>query len=177
MKGLVFTEFLEMVEAAHGMKVTDRLLDVPGLTDDGAYTSVGTYDFGELALMVGELSSCLDVSAAELLRGYGEYLFARFALLYPAIVKQSSDWKSMLESVQGYIHVEVRKLYPDAELPHFSVEEDGDGLVMRYQSVRPLANFAEGLIIGCLKYFGSDRTVTCKMTGALDGTTATFKVR
>lgn len=177
MKGIVFTEFLEMVEAAHGMDVTDNLLDLPGLSDDGAYTSVGTYEFAELASMVGELSSCLDVPAPELLRGYGEHLFARFAVLFPTILEGSNDWKSLLARVHDYIHVEVRKLYPDAELPHFAVEEIDGGLLMKYRSVRPLASFAEGLIIGCLKYFKADCTVDCQLTGDLDGSEATFTVR
>ena len=68
---------------------------------------------------------------------------------------------SLLSSVQHYIHVEVKKLYPDAELPHFTIEQPADGhLVMRYESERKLADFAHGMIESCLTYFGETATVS-----------------
>ena len=55
---------------------------------------------------------------------------------------------------EDIIHAEVRKLYPDAELPSFIVEyHDADRLVLLYQSPRHFEDLAEGLMHGCVAHF------------------------
>ena len=55
----------------------------------------------------------------------------------------------------GKTHGEVRKLYPDAELPTFTCDTSTPGrLTMLYRSSRPFADLAEGLIAGCVAHFG-----------------------
>jgi len=81
-KGIVLTEFLEMVEEGHGLDIVDELLDLPNLSHGGSYTSVGTYEFAELASLVAKLSSLLEVPTDELLRAYGVHLFGRFSALF-----------------------------------------------------------------------------------------------
>ena len=57
--------------------------------------------------------------------------------------------------MERHIHIEVRKLYPDAELPAFEYSRPMEGtLIMTYQSHRAMADFAEGLILGCIEHFG-----------------------
>lgn len=56
MKGIVFTEFLDMVETRWSAGFADALLDATELKSGGAYTTVGTYDFGEMVALLGELS-------------------------------------------------------------------------------------------------------------------------
>jgi Haem-NO-binding len=46
MKGMVFTEFLELVERSWGEELVDELIESCELASGGAYTSVGTYDPG-----------------------------------------------------------------------------------------------------------------------------------
>ena len=59
-----------------------------------------------------------------------------------------------LLSVDHLIHVEVRKLFPDAGVPHFEYHEQlPDRLTMVYQSPRKLCKLAEGLIDGSAKHF------------------------
>ena len=177
MKGIVFTEFLAMVEDGHGADVTDELLELPELASGGAYTSVGTYDFQELVAMVVKLSELLEVPIPELLHDYGVHLFGRFVEVFPGLFEGQADADAFLSGVHDHIHFEVRKLYPEAELPNFEVELDGEELRMRYTSPRPLADFALGLIHGCLRHFGDEREVTCTLEGERDGTQATFTIR
>jgi hypothetical protein len=57
--------------------------------------------------------------------------------------------------VEDYIHVEVRKLYPKAELPTFKCTRlDENRLEMVYKSLRPFGDLAQGLIAGCGEFFG-----------------------
>ena len=56
MKGMVFTEFLEMVEDKFSADMVDDIIDDSAPPSGGAYTAVGTYDHNELVGMVVALS-------------------------------------------------------------------------------------------------------------------------
>ncbi len=152
MKGMVFTEFLEMVENIWSQEMVDRLIERAGVT--GAYTSVGTYPHGEMLALVDALAEASGTPAPDLVRAYGKHLFGRFAQAYPRFFKDVTDSIQFLAGIEDVIHAEVRKLYPDAELPSFEVEQRTDGLVMTYISVHPFADLAQGLIEGCVHHFG-----------------------
>ena len=57
MKGIVFTEFLEMIEARHDGDFVDDLIVTAGLPHDGAYTAVGTYPHTEMVALVVRYSA------------------------------------------------------------------------------------------------------------------------
>jgi len=50
----------------------------------------------------------------------GNYLLTTFSKAFPQSFERVPNTFAMLEQVDGYIRIEVRKLYPDAELPRFS---------------------------------------------------------
>ena len=84
MKGIVFTEFLEMVEQRFGLEMVDRIIDAAALDNDGAYTAVGTYPCRELLQLVGALAAATATPAPKLVRAFGHHLFGRFREAYPA---------------------------------------------------------------------------------------------
>ncbi len=56
--------------------------------------------------------------------------------------------------VESYVHLEVKKLYNDAELPSFTCVSPYPGkLEMTYRSSRHLPDLAEGLILGTADHF------------------------
>ena len=67
--------------------------------------------------------------------------------------------------VDSYIHKEVMKLYPDAELQHFKHNRiPYNQMIMSYISERWMSGFGHGLILGCFKSFGkTPETVTEKI--------------
>jgi len=155
MKGIVFTEFLEMVEARFGLETLDRIIVQAQPPNDGAYTSVGTYDHQELVLLVIALSEATQIPVPDLIKTFGKHLFERFTQAYPSLFLGVDSAFNFLRSIEHYIHVEVRKLYPDAELPSFTYESPAPHqLVMIYQSRRPFTDLAEGLILGCIEHYG-----------------------
>jgi len=160
MKGIIFTEFFELVETAFGMDMLDEIIDACDLPSGGVYTAVGTYDHAEIAALVTALSQKSGVAVPELLKTYGSYLFGRFTKIYPDFFTTTTTAFDFLESVEHTIHVEVRKLYPKAELPRFDTERPDDNtLVMIYRSTRHLEDVAHGLILGCLEHFEEPCTV------------------
>lgn len=163
MKGLVFTELLEMVEERYGYELVDQLLTDQELPSGGVYTAVGTYDHAEMVRLVHKLSQQTSIPIPDLLRAYGRYMFATFTRTYRPFIEGTTTAFSLLSSIQDYIHVEVRKLYPDAELPHFTIRQPAENhLTMHYVSERKLADFAHGMIEGCLAHFGETATILKK---------------
>jgi hypothetical protein len=155
MKGVVFTEFLAFVAAGHGEDVVDDIIAASALPHGGAYTSVGTYDHREIMRLCAALSQRSDIAVPDLLLAFGNHLAARFAALFPDVFARSPTLFDLLASIEPFIHVEVRKLYPDAQMPRFSLVERGPGrMVLDYVSRRHLSSLAKGLILGSARHYG-----------------------
>jgi hypothetical protein len=155
MKGMVFTEFFNLVESAFGADMLDDIIDDANLPNDGAYTAVGTYDHMELVAMVVALSTRSGMPVPDLVKTFGTYLFGQFVTLYPKFFVNVNDSFVFLLGIEDIIHAEVLKLYPDANLPKFDVQlqVECDELIMTYHSNRHFADLAEGLIIGAAQHF------------------------
>ncbi|MDW3646309.1 MAG: heme NO-binding domain-containing protein [Bacteroidia bacterium] len=154
MKGIVFTEFLDFVEEHHGILTVDKIIENSNLDSGGIYTTVGTYSHFEMVSLVTQLSKELEVEITDLLRIYGEHFFSVLLKSYPAFFENQNDCFEFLSSLDSYIHPEVLKLYPDAELPSFdTISRSEDHLRMLYTSNRALYSFAEGLIKGTFNFF------------------------
>jgi hypothetical protein len=159
MLGVVFTELLEMVEDKFGPDMVDDLLDDAALA--GAYTAVGNYPFAELLALVGALEKRSGIAAPVLIEIYGEHLFSRFWDRYPQFFENQEGVLDFLQGIESRIHFEVRKLYPDAELPAFScIRRTADLLEMHYQSPKCLGHLAVGLIRGCAAHFATPVEIT-----------------
>ena len=75
MKGIVFTEFLDLVEEKFGLEMVDTIISSSDLASKGAYTSVGTYSFSEMLQLLQHLSEKTGLSIDTLLLVYGEHFF------------------------------------------------------------------------------------------------------
>lgn len=154
MKGVVFREFIDMVETSFSPEIADSIIDASELATGGAYTAVGTYDHKEIVQLVTHLSGQTGIATPDLLRAFGNHLLGRFAALYPAHFVGRTSTFDFLAILDNKIHVEVKKLYPDAELPVFDHSSpDPDVMAFVYRSRRPFADLAEGLIQGCIAHF------------------------
>lgn len=157
MKGTVFVELLKMAEDAFGEDVVDNVLDKADLENNGAYTTVGNYSCAELIKIVEAFSEHSGLSTEVLQRKFGHWMMGHFSENYPEFFKGKTSSFDMLEAVDSEIHVEVRKLYPDAELPRFETERKSTShMEMSYSSPRPLVGFCHGLIEACVDRFDED---------------------
>ncbi len=161
MKGIVFSEFLEFVEQRFSIEQAQDMIDACELESGGAYTSVGTYDHREMVQLLGALSSQVDVEVASLLFQFGVHLMGVFAEKFKQFVERENDLFDFLASIEDHIHVEVRKLYPDAELPSFTTTKLTETrMIMDYRSSRCLSSLAEGLIMGAADQFKTSIKLT-----------------
>lgn len=154
MKGIIFTEFLELVEEKFGLAMVDKIITQSKLQSGGIYTSVGTYEFAEMLQLLTHLSENTDISKDDLLLVYSEHLFKALVRSHPNLVDHYKDPMDLLASIENHIHVEVQKIYPDAQLPTFELEDrNDDKMVMVYKSDKALYMLGKGLMQETFKLF------------------------
>jgi len=72
--------------------------------------------------LVAALSRQSNTPPNELLEVFGHHLIGRLRVSFPHFFKAAPILFDFLQSIDRHIHVEVRRLYPDAELPEFRAE-------------------------------------------------------
>ena len=165
-----------MVEEKFGYETVDKIITESDLPNDGAYSAVGTYKHEELVRMVVALNKESGIPVPDLIRTYGNYFFSVLAANYGMFISRVPNLFAFLQSIHGHIHVEVKKLYPDAELPAFDVLEVTDKrMVMIYSSERKLSDFAEGLLESAADYF-NEKVVIEKTPMKEDGSEVRFEI-
>lgn len=156
---------MEVLEQQQGPEFVDDLIDSCELPSGGAYTSVGTYDYTEMVTLLSALSSKTGLSIDSLLTQFGEHLFSRFHLLYPALFVDVKGPIEFLDRVDAIVHTEVLKLYPDAQLPKFTtLSLTENSITLAYDSSRNLGALAMGLIKGCFKHYGQNANLLMETT-------------
>lgn len=159
---MVFTQLLAMAESTIGEAKVDEVIDRCSLDSGGAYNAVGNYPCGEFVSLVREFSAETRTDVGTLQKAFGRWMFRNFVSNYPAFFENKSTAFELLESVEHEIHVEVRKLYPDAELPTFETALlDERSFEFVYRSPRGLVSFCHGLIDATLDHFSQKANVTC----------------
>ncbi len=176
MKGIVFTELFDMVEEAHGYAAVDNLIRNCKLSTDGVYTSVGTYPSSDMFVLVGTLSEQLSTPIPDLLFAFGGHLFHTFTQKYQSFFQDHTHAFDFLVTLHDHIHVEVKKLYPDAELPNFEYQRaNNQYMEMTYTSERKMSDLANGLLHHCLGYY-DHRFKIEKENVVKDGSVVLFKI-
>lgn len=156
MKGMVFTEFLDLVERTHSADLVDRLIEECNLPSGGAYTAVGHYDHREMVSLLVALQRHTGEPVDQLLRWFGANLYVALARGFPDFFTGKTHAFEVLEGIETVIHTEVRKLFPDAELPGFDVHRvRADCLILDYRSPRCMEDLAHGLMQACITQFGA----------------------
>lgn len=160
MKGIVFVEFNTFIEELFGDEFWEELLDEANLPSEGIYTSVGTYDDQELFTLIGLVCEKKGLTGKEAQHAFGKWVFIKLYQAAPAEAHQFTDVFEFLHAVEDVIHVEVKKLNPDAILPEFEFLSETPSLLrMVYKSPRNLCFFCEGLIEGLSEHTGQKVSV------------------
>jgi hypothetical protein len=177
MKGLVFVEFMDMVEEKFSPKILQTIIDKANLPSGCAYTSLGTYDHDEMVQLVTCLGTETKIPIPDLLKAFGETMFNKLTKSHAQFMV-AADTFGFVELIDRYVHIEVRKLYPDAELPSFEcARPNANELTLHYKSVRPMADFAHGMLVGCIAHFGEAISMERQDSDGAAGTAATFVMR
>lgn len=172
MKGMLFTELLNFIERHCDMATAEQIIDGANLASQGAYTSVGNYSHEEMIKLVLSASSVLKAPPQALMRKFGQELFSRLYESHPQFFEEGvNDAPEFLARIQQHIHDEVVKLYPESNPPQVTVSKESNLLRVKYESHRPFALVALGLVEGCFDYFG--KPVKVEFEDDLDATSST----
>lgn len=155
MKGVVFNLLESFVSEGWGQDKYEEILALCPLSTKEPFVGPGTYPDADLFTIAGKAAEILGVPLPAALRAFGQYCFPRLAAKVPALIAVHTTAESLLKSVEGVVHVEVRKLMPNAVTPSFKYREVAPGqLVVEYRSARKLCFLMEGLLDGLALHFG-----------------------
>lgn len=164
MKGIIFNLLETVVIDEHGEDAWDDLLDEAAV--EGSYTALGNYPDAELLRLLALMPEAFGGDGDEQLRWFGRKAMPILAQRYAVFFEQPTDTRSFLLTLNNIIHAEVRKLYPDADVPTFDFDPipgveppSPDSVVMGYQSTRHLCALAEGFIHGAADHYGEAASI------------------
>lgn len=174
MKGAIFKLLEDFVTTNHGPDAFDDLLDETDLETVEPFVGPGNYPAGDLLALVGTATTKYDVSADDLLRGFGKHAFPALARSVPTLLEGLDDPRTFLCNLETVIHTEVRKLDSEASPARFTVTDLGPSeLLLRYESPFGLFALVEGFLEGVAVWYDSPVDYKIEET---DGTNAVFRV-
>lgn len=75
MLGMVFTEFMEMVEEKFSFDVADEIMEKAGVGNESGFTAVADYDHNDIIKLVVALHQVTGIEVDDLVQTFGEHLF------------------------------------------------------------------------------------------------------
>lgn len=174
MKGIIFNVTEKAVTELLGEDAWDDLLEEAEL--DGDYTALGTYPDDDLLALVVAAAAKTGHNPADVQRLVGRKALPHLVASIEDFLDPNMDVFEFLASVHSIIHVEVKKLDPDAHPPDVIPERlSDDELRLTYRSDRGLSPLAEGLILGAGDHYGEPVSIEVLSPGA-DGKEAVIAV-
>lgn len=160
MKGIIFNLLEDFVTETWGDSAYDDLASQCDLETTEPFVGPGTYPDKDLVTLATAVAEKAALPLPDALRAFAAHSFPKLAKKYPVFLDSQPDARSFLRSVEGVIHVEVRKLFPEARTPRFLYEDASNGdLIMTYQSERNLYPVVEGFIEGVALHYQEGITV------------------
>ncbi len=178
MRGYIFRALMGYAEERFGSLASEKMLDNADLSRHGAYTAVGQYPIEELVALVDALCDVTGAARKDVLTECGRRSVAYVIDTQSSKGEKPKSLVSLLASLEDLIHANYAKLYPGAEVPSLTFRVNDDRWAeMNYHSQRPLADLAEGLILGALDYLHVSTDVVREDLPPRDGHAARFMVR
>lgn len=156
MKGIVFNLLEQFITEKMGGEKYEEILAGCPLKTREPFVGPGSYPDEDLMALVNMTVEKMGVELPEALRAFGRFCVPKLAERFPIFMSPHNHPKPFLKTVGSVIHVEIKKLYPDAEPPSLTYDDPAPGqLIIRYKSKRRLCRFMEGLIDGVADYYDS----------------------
>ena len=154
MKGIIINITENFITDNYGEEIFDQIMSSCNLKTEDPFVSPGTYPDSDLFEIVVNASKKLEITIEVFLKKLGHFAFAKLAERHPSFLEGYDHPKIFLQTVDSVIHMEVRKLYQDSQLPVFQYSDPSkDELIITYFSKRKLYPFLEGMINGVSDFF------------------------
>ncbi|WP_321298285.1 heme NO-binding domain-containing protein [Marinifilum fragile] len=169
MKGIFFTELLEMAEREYGSLAVDKIIPFLKVGDHGVFNANMDYPFSQFHELINRLANEVRIAPTDLTKLYGEYLFSRLIIIYRPHFAGNSDIFEFLEKIDYFIHVKLQADFPHQGITGFKTERiNHNTFTVSYQSTHDLIDLAIGLFMGCQKFFNEDLTVNAEIKTEFD---------
>ncbi|GEK09610.1 heme NO-binding domain-containing protein [Pseudoalteromonas sp. McH1-7] len=153
MRGVVFRGLEELAIETIGMQEWDELLETYA-PQGRVYVSPTAYPDEELFALAQGVASKLDKPLTEVLAIFGQSLFGFLAKKHVGISSKFSSFEELVVSIDSVIHMEVKKLYDEPNLPSITTTIENDKtIILKYKSNRKLCFCAEGLLHGAAQHY------------------------
>ena len=154
MKGIIFTQFADFISERFGLITWQTVLDNTALEADGCYVGTMTYPDHEFMQLFGAACSVSERDGVQMQIEFGQWLFPHLLQKSPPEVRLIDNLTDFLFSIDTVIHVEVKKLDPEAKTPSLQCTQlDANTLCLNYLSSRSMGYLAQGLIEGAANHF------------------------
>lgn len=148
MKGLLFTELMEMVEENFGYNTANAIVQHSKLSTNGVYTAARSYHRNEMSILFQQLHKQTRVSIQKLSIIFGMHLSKRIAFNYPHYFDYINRIFSFISKKESI------KRHHDEQLFEF-IESSENSLTIIYNPVLKANCISDGIAQGYLEYFNS----------------------
>lgn len=170
MKGIIFNLLEDFISEGWGDDVYEEILAMCPLKTKEPFIGPATYPDSDLLAIVDKVCEKLGVSVPQAVHAFGKYCLPHLIAKFPVFVQGHEHPKTFLKTIDNVIHVEVRKLFPDAKPPRVTWEDPAlNRLVLTYVSERKLCALMTGLLEGVAEHFKTPIQYThtkCMRNGA-----------
>lgn len=171
MKGIIFNLFESFLTAKFGEETYEEILTASDTGSLNPFEIVGPGSYPDEAFnaILAKAAEKTKKDTADILREMGRHSLPILAERYPHFFDDYKHPREFLRTASMIHQVEVRKLYQDAEVPKFFIDDhDNAGLTFTYKSKRRLCHLVEGLLIGLGDHYRVPveiRQTECLLTG------------
>lgn len=168
MKGIIFNILEDYVSEKLGDNAFDDFIEK--LDYDGVYVGPETYSNEEFLTLVATASEEAKLELPAVVKDFGVFTFWQLYKKFPIFMEPHSNAKDFLKTIHDVIHVEVKKIFKDPELPDlFYNDIDKNLLHIDYHSPKQLCIFMEGLLEGVKELYEENfdyNQLKCTHTGS-----------
>lgn len=179
MKGAIFNIFETFIADNFGDATYECIYAaaLPKMQTKCPFVGPGSYPDADFMALVQHTVDELNISVEDATKAFGNFAFSKLADSAPDFVKPYNHPKPFLKTIDSVIHVEVRKMYPDAMLPKFWYQDTGaDTLTLCYQSPRKLYYFVDGMIHAVCDHFQVETSLSWAIKDEGNGEFAEYHI-
>lgn len=145
MRGVFFTELLDLVEARHGVLGVERVREAALAPRARAYTAAGSYDYDELERLIAAAAAALAMTANALKTELGAVMMRRLMHDMPFALNGCDDALAAAGRIAELAPQWFRSTHDDEQAPSLVFSRLSDEVVaVDYRSRYPFADVAEG---------------------------------
>jgi hypothetical protein len=161
MKAVIFNCLRDLVKDKFGPQVYKEVALKVGL-EDKTYLNNVDIDESKLKILIEELSKKTNLSVKEIYDVFGDYWVNVYSQKYfKSYYRIYKNMKDLLMAMDK-IHVNVINTYGGSTPPRFKFEDQGNKLIMHYNSKRNLIELLVSLIKGVAKFYKEKVNINIK---------------